>query len=390
MTNQQGAPEARCQACIDRHDGFYGSWAPDCPRHNYDGTPRSAALLEAQQPAQSAAAAEHYDEVRATLTGLHALCENISAMERRVGPLGSHARGYTHKITAALRHLEALVSPTPQADSAPADQDGEAFRTAARLGLTLRFYGGCAQSSMPGTPCAYEVVGGQDRAAAMRDAVERAAAVIARGGEPQRLDSTAPQADSQPAHDYPPLPVRRRAFLCTKCGGRECEPGTLAETHPTCKCGYLGFAEDLDFTADDMRAYVDADRAARAPADSVTAPTGGGVVEWREVAQRCLDSMDAAVSWRETGLGRPPEQTCMGSIAELRHLLAAPPAQAADSVLEDAALLDWQASARVEVSPEYEGPWHAAVFGEDEKPVFLASGNTPREALIAARKQGGA
>lgn len=62
----------------------------------------------------------------------------------------------------------------------------------------------------------------------------------------------------------------------------------------------------------------------------------------------------------------------------------------ADSVLEDAALLDWQASARVEVSPEYEGPWHAAVFGEDEKPVFLASGNTPREALIAARKQGGA
>lgn len=62
----------------------------------------------------------------------------------------------------------------------------------------------------------------------------------------------------------------------------------------------------------------------------------------------------------------------------------------ADSALKDAALLDWQASERVEVSPEYEGPWHAAVFGEDEKPVFLASGNTPREALIAARKQGGA
>lgn len=59
----------------------------------------------------------------------------------------------------------------------------------------------------------------------------------------------------------------------------------------------------------------------------------------------------------------------------------------ADSVLEEAGLLDWQASARVEVSPEYEGPWHAAVFGEDEKPVFLASGNTPREALIAARKE---
>lgn len=62
----------------------------------------------------------------------------------------------------------------------------------------------------------------------------------------------------------------------------------------------------------------------------------------------------------------------------------------AESALKDAALLDWQASARVEVSPEYEGPWHAAVFGEDEKPLFVASGNTPREALIAARKEGGA
>lgn len=93
-------------------------------------------------------------------------------------------------------------SPTPQADSAPADPDGEAFRTAARLGLTLRFYGGCAQSSMPGTPSAYEVVAGQDRATAMREAVERAAAVVARGGEPQRLDSLAPPTDSQPAPDY--------------------------------------------------------------------------------------------------------------------------------------------------------------------------------------------
>ena len=50
MTNQQGAPEARCQACIDRHDGFYGSWAPDCLRHNYDGTLRSATHV--QNPAE--------------------------------------------------------------------------------------------------------------------------------------------------------------------------------------------------------------------------------------------------------------------------------------------------------------------------------------------------
>lgn len=67
------------------------------------------------QAAPKAAPGEHYDEVRATLTGLHTLCENISAIERRVGPLGSHARGYTHKITAALRHLDALYTAAPKA-----------------------------------------------------------------------------------------------------------------------------------------------------------------------------------------------------------------------------------------------------------------------------------
>lgn len=33
----------RCQHCIDRHDGFYGSYAPDCPFHDYDGKPRAQA-----------------------------------------------------------------------------------------------------------------------------------------------------------------------------------------------------------------------------------------------------------------------------------------------------------------------------------------------------------
>jgi DNA repair ATPase RecN len=52
--------------------------------------------------------AEHCDEIKATLQGAHAIMESLSAIERRVGPIGSHARGYTHKLTAALRHLEAL------------------------------------------------------------------------------------------------------------------------------------------------------------------------------------------------------------------------------------------------------------------------------------------
>jgi len=79
-------------------------------------------------------------------------------------------------------------APTPaEAAKTEADADGDAFRKAAELGLTLRFYGGCAQSGMPGSPCAYEVVNEIDRASSMREAVKRAAAVIAKGGESQRL-----------------------------------------------------------------------------------------------------------------------------------------------------------------------------------------------------------
>lgn len=83
---------------------------------------------------------------------------------------------------------DAIQQATPEPD-----RDGDAFRTAARLGLTLRFYGGCAQSGMPGSPSAYEVVSaGGDPAAAMREAVERASAVIHAGGQAQKLATPEP------------------------------------------------------------------------------------------------------------------------------------------------------------------------------------------------------
>jgi len=63
---------------------------------------------KAEQAEAPNAWAEHYDELKATLTGAHGVMENLSAMERKIGPLGSHGRGYTHKITKALRHLESL------------------------------------------------------------------------------------------------------------------------------------------------------------------------------------------------------------------------------------------------------------------------------------------
>lgn len=77
-----------------------------------------AQRIEPALETPAAPVGEHYDELHATLMGLRVLCENISGMERQVGPLGSHARGYTWKITAALRHLDALAA-APQAPAAP-------------------------------------------------------------------------------------------------------------------------------------------------------------------------------------------------------------------------------------------------------------------------------
>ena len=93
------------------------------------------------------------------------------------------------------------------------DPDGEAFRTAARLGLTLRMHGGCAQSSMPGSPSAYEVVTGQDPAAAMREAISRAEAVITNGGEAQRL-----QPQPQPAQPLTGTQIKAAIHDAIKAG----------------------------------------------------------------------------------------------------------------------------------------------------------------------------
>ena len=41
--------KGRCQHCIDRHDGIYGSWAAPCPYHDDDGNPRIDAARAAQE-----------------------------------------------------------------------------------------------------------------------------------------------------------------------------------------------------------------------------------------------------------------------------------------------------------------------------------------------------
>lgn len=76
---------------------------------------------------------------------------------------------------------------------------------------------------------------------------------------------------------------------------------------------------------------------------SLAAPPAPAAVavpeDWVALAQRCLAAMEAAVHFAETGKGRPPQQTCLFEIEELRAALAAAPAQAV-AVL-DTERLDW-------------------------------------------------
>lgn len=47
------------------------------------------------------------------------------------------------------------------------------------------------------------------------------------------------------------------------------------------------------------------------------------------------------------------------------------------------ALLDALTKYRIALTPEYEGRWHADLYGSFEKPVFSAEGDTPEEAVDA-------
>lgn len=59
----------------------------------------------------------------------------------------------------------------------------------------------------------------------------------------------------------------------------------------------------------------------------------------------------------------------------------------------DAQLLDFVNDKRVALTPEYEGPWRAEVFADEDAPVVTAEGGTVRDAIAAAlaaqAKQGG-
>ena len=63
--------------------------------------------------------------------------------------------------------------------------------------------------------------------------------------------------------------------------------------------------------------------------------------------------------------------------------VAAPAAPAVDAS-DDTALLDAMERERIAVIPEFEGPWDAQIFGEDEATLACGSGATPRKAIAEA------
>ena len=125
----------------------------------------------------------------------------------------------------------------------------------------------------------------------------------------------------------------------------------------------------------------DADRTARAQADSVTAPAG----PIKPLPYEPTSTMLIAARERDPAL---PIETVRAIYWSMWRTAPTQPAQAADSVLEDAARLDWLALA---------GPTSICLVidrphdGEIEVATddVIGYGKTLREALDAARKQGG-
>ncbi len=98
------------------------------------------------------------------------------------------------------------------------------------------------------------------------------------------------------------------------------------------------------------------------------------------------DAMEAILEFFDSLPDAPPEESVIESgplrAARVLRALAAPAAPAVDA--SDTALLDAMERERIAVIPEFEGPWDAQIFGEDEAALACGSGVTPRKAIAEA------
>ena len=172
--------------------------------------------------------------------------------------------------------------------------------------------------------------------------------------------SSTPQADSQPApvRDYPPLPDFE-----------------TVEQHIYGACRRYITQDMLEPIHNLIRDVIDADRAARAPADSVTAPASGAT-------GKNLLQVQAWVIPDGNGGG----QFSWQKQDERYWTRLTPPAQAADGVLEDAARYRFLAGHCRSTSEHWGGRWSIIVDGP--APKSHDSEDDFDEAVDAARKQG--
>ena len=373
MTNQQGAPEALA------HELFTA--AQLAPGEGIsDAVARIAALVEAQQPAPSAAAATKQE-------GEHL----FELWWSEYMPEATQERAWKAWTEAPRTDGVGVASHTPQADSATTSGNwvsaDDVNRLVRELDVALNGKAGAAAQ------------------ASLCDVVAQVRLDAAKRGQPL----LAPQADSQPALHSEPWyghqfkEVRRGYWQCS-CGKAiaEAVPSASKDSYPPLpnRYAYDDDGEEM-FTADHMRAYVDADRAARAPAESVTAPAGGTNTKTAELLSTTVGLL---MGYREGGARQPyrPGSVIAKTVDEVvEHLNGwpypepTPPAQAADSVLEDAARLEQIAEAIRDYHHALDMRKHG---GLAESAAFSSICNTmgmhwnrgEEAARRAARKQGGA
>jgi len=142
-----------------------------------------------------------------------------------------------------------------------------------------------------------------------------------------RVVAARAQADSvtAPAVGYPPLP-RVGAIGYASVVDIQIYAKTL-----TIGPHLPGVRDIALWTTDQMRAYVDADRAARAPADSVTAPVGGAAILKEILAAACCEDSETYLT--------NDQYRKLYDLQRRIESMPTQPTQAADSVLEDAARL---------------------------------------------------
>ena len=138
-------------------------------------------------------------------------------------------------------------------------------------------------------------------------------------------------------------------------------------------------------------------RAARAPADSVTAPVGGGVAGMSTIMEK-IDTLIASINGAHDAKRPDWKQACFDAAdlayEQIKLMLTAttPPTQTTDSVLEDAARLDFLIEQRAYVVSDPDacpGYWLHFVHKETGKCWVQGDEHpTPRAAIDAARKQG--